>query len=61
MILLKKVIMRRDGISSSEADSLIEEARESLQAYIADGDLEAAENVCSEFFNLEPDYLTDLL
>lgn len=58
---IKKVIMKRDGISSSSADDLINEARMALDAYLTDNDQEAAENVCEEYFGLEPDYLIELL
>ena len=52
---LKEVIMRRDEISSDEADDLIEDARQA----IADGD--DPEEVLSEYFGLEPDYIFDIL
>ena len=52
---LKSVIMLRDGLSSSEADDLINEAKEA----VADG--ENPEEVLEDFFGLEPDYIFDLL
>jgi len=58
---IKQVLMRRDGMESHEADSLIEEAKETLQAYIEEGDLFGAEDICNEYFGLEPDYLMELL
>lgn len=58
---LKKVIMERDGLTSEEADEQINEAKEALQEYLAEGDTEAAEDVCQEYFGLEPDYLFDLM
>ena len=58
---IKEVIMRRDGISALESQDLITQAKEALQEYIASNDLEAAENVCEEYFGLEPDFLTDLM
>lgn len=58
---IKMVLMRRDGMSRVEAEELISEARDQLQEYLEDGDLEAAENICEEFFGLEPDYLMELL
>ena len=57
---IKEVLMRRDGISALEAQDIINQAREALQEYIA-SDFEAAENVCEEYFGLEPDFLTDLM
>lgn len=58
---IKEVLMRRDGMSSEAADELIEIAKEELQERMADGDFSAAEDICFEFFNLEPDYIFELL
>lgn len=52
---IKDVIMRRDGLSSDDADDLINEAREAIEGG------EDPEEVLSEFFGLEPDYIFDLL
>lgn len=52
---LKQVIMRRDDVSSEEADVLINEAREAIN------EGEDPEEVLAEFFGLEPDYIFDLL
>ena len=61
METLKQVLMRRDGLTSQEANEAIQEAHEALRSYLEDGDMEAAENVCEEFFGLEPDYIMDVL
>ena len=61
METLKQVLMRRDGLTSQEADEVIQEAHEALHSYLEDGDMEAAENICEEFFGLEPDYIMDVL
>jgi hypothetical protein len=58
---LKDVLMRRDGLSSDEADEQIKDAKELMHEYLADGDLESAQDICNECFGLEPDYLFDLL
>lgn len=52
---LKVVIMRRDGLTSDEADDLIEEAREEV--------MEGAdpEDVLQNTFGLEPDFIFDLI
>ena len=52
---LKQVIMRRDNMSSDEADELINEAKEDLAE---GGD---PEEILAEYFGLEPDYIFDLL
>ncbi len=58
---IKQVLMRRDGMTSDEADDLIAEAKEQLLGYLEEGNLEAAEDICAEYFGLEPDYLMELL
>lgn len=55
MTELKRIIMERDDLSSSEADLLIAQARE----MVLDG--EDPEEVLYEEFGLEPDYIMDLL
>ena len=58
---IKQVLMRRDNISSSAANQLIDEARNALFDYLSCNDQEAAENVCMEYFGLEPNYIVELL
>ena len=58
---IKEVLMRRDKLTESEANNLISEAREALQEYLSNDDQDAAYNICEEYFNLEPDYLFELL
>lgn len=52
---LKEVLMRRDQIDATEAQSLIDEAA----AEVAEG--ADPEEVLAEWFGLEPDYVFDLL
>ena len=52
---LKQVIMRRDELSSDEADALIAEAKQE----VADG--ADPEEVLEEMFGLEPDYFWEIL
>lgn len=55
METLKQVIMRRDGLSSQEADDLIDEAKERvLQG-------EDPEEILAEDFGLEPDYFFNIM
>ena len=61
METIKQVLMRRDGMSATEADEQIADAKEQLQEYLKDGDILAAEDICAEFFGLEPDYIMELL
>lgn len=58
---IKKVLMRRDGISASEAQELIDRAREELEECLTFGDFETAEKLCEKYFGLEPDYLIELM
>lgn len=58
---IKQVLMTRDGMSSQEAQELINEAREDLFTRLSDGDLFGADDICAEYFGLEPDYLMELL
>lgn len=61
METIKQVLMRRDGMSASEANELIREAKAQLREYLEAGDTESAHYICEEFFGLEPDYLFELL
>ena len=58
---IKQILMKRDGMSSNEADGLIEEARDAFLEYVSSGDIMNAMEICGEYFGLEPDYLTPFL
>jgi len=58
---LKQVLMDRDGLAEMEAEDQIQEAFNAMHDYLAEDDLKSAENVCTEYFGLEPDYLDDLI
>ncbi|MDA3807221.1 MAG: hypothetical protein PF440_04825 [Thiomicrorhabdus sp.] len=58
---IKSILMRRDNLSAREAKDLIQSAFEAFHDYLAVGDDESAYQVCSEYFGLEPDYLTELI
>jgi hypothetical protein len=59
METIKKILMRRDGMTELEAKDLIDEAREELYYRLGKG--EDAFNICQEYFGLEPDFLMELL
>ena len=61
METIKEVLMRRDSLSSNEADELIEVAKAELESCLEIGDMESAEDTCMNFFGLEPDYLMELM
>lgn len=55
MYSIKQVLMTRDGMSAEEAQELINEARQRVDAG------EDPEEILHEEFCLEPDYIFDLL
>ena len=58
---IKNVLMKRDKISEEIADELIDDATGALMDCLDEGDMERAENICGEYFGLEPDYLLELM
>ena len=52
---LKTVIMRRDGLTSEQADEMIDEAKQ----MVLEG--EDPEEILLDMFGLEPDYFWDIL
>jgi len=56
---IKQILMRRDNLTADEADEQIAEAKEELLQRLERG--EPADDICEEFFGLEPDYLMELL
>ena len=58
---IKEVLMERDHMSEEEAEELIRAARAQMYDYLRRGDINAAYEVCGEYFGLEPDYLPQLI
>ena len=59
---IKKILMERDGMSSDDADILIQEARDDFHARLGAGESYIElEDICSEWFGLEPDYIDELM
>lgn len=58
---IKKVIMERDGLSDSEAQELIDAAQADFDACIENGDMSGAEDICGDYFGLEPDYIEQFI
>ena len=57
-----RILMRRDGVSRSEARSMIKECQRRLnEEAIVSGDYECAVDIIAEELGLEPDYMMDLL
>jgi len=59
METIKEVLMKRDSMSAKEADQLIARAKEDMHSRLEEGDL--CEDICEEWFGLEPDYIFELL
>lgn len=55
MQTIKQILMHRDGMTAAEAQELIDEARAAVEAG-AD-----PEEILYEYFELEPDYIYELL
>ena len=59
---LKQVLIRRDGMTPADAEDLIAEAKDDLDALLQQGGaVEDAYLLIEDFFGLEPDYLDDLI
>lgn len=58
---IKQILIRRDGMTPNEASDLIAEAIETLNEYLNNNDMDAAHDICAEYFGLEPDYLDELI
>ena len=56
---LIKVLMKRDRMTQKEAEDLISQAKTDLDERLEQG--ETPEDICEEWFGLEPDYLMDLI
>ena len=58
---IKQILMRRDLMSADEADCLIEDAKREFHLLLEAGDFISAEDICADWFGLEPDYLEELI
>jgi len=56
---IKSVLMRRDGMTEEDAQDLINEARSDMIRRLEKGEM--PEDICEEWFGLEPDYLVELI
>lgn len=56
---IKKILMERDSMSSGKADDLISDAKQDLDERLAAG--EDAQDICADWFGLEPDFIMDLI
>ena len=58
---IKNILINRDSMNPEEADVIIIEARREAFRHVTKGEFDLAEQVCSEYLGLEPDYLDALL
>jgi len=58
---LVEVLMGRDMLTEAEALDLIQQAREELMLRLGGGGEGDPFEICQDWFNLEPDYIEELL
>ena len=56
---LVKVLMERDDLTREEAEEQVAECTREMHQRLAEGEM--PDDICEEYFGLEPDYLMDLL
>ena len=56
---IEEVLVRRDGITMEDAERLVALAMEDLSSRLSRG--ENADDVCEDWFGLEPDYIYELI
>ena len=54
---IREVLKKRDGYDDKTINAMLREFNEELQFYIEQGDLIGAEELLSDHFGLEPDFL----
>jgi len=58
---LIKILMERDNLTHEQALKLTQEAKSMLQHFLDDGLFDEAYEIFYDMFDLEPDYLEDLI
>jgi len=56
---IKEILITRDGMDPTDADDLIAQAQAEFDEHIINNELDLAENICQEWFGLEPDYVIE--
>ena len=59
VMAIRRVLMKRDGLTEEEANDLIVQARADMYKRLESG--EEPHDICEEWFGLEPDYIDDLI
>lgn len=58
---IKHILMKRDGITSEEADDIIDQTRAEIYEAIAAGCYDEAEDIMACNLGLEMDYIDELI
>jgi hypothetical protein len=56
-----EIIMKRDNMALEDAQCLFDDAKDEAEDAVSEGDLERVEDIISDYFGLEPDYVFDLI
>ena len=56
---IREILMSRDGMTAQEADAEISAAQEDFNYRLARGEM--PDDICEEWFGLEPDYIDELI
>jgi hypothetical protein len=56
-----EIIMKRDNMAKEDAQCLFDDARAEAEDAVLEGGLCAVEDILSDYFGLEPDYVFDLI
>jgi hypothetical protein len=56
-----EIIMKRDNMALEDAQCLFDDAKDEAEDVLSEGDLERVEDIISDYFGLEPDYVFDLI
>lgn len=59
METIVSILMKRDGMNLEDAEQEVNDCREDLLERVGNGEM--CEDICQEWFGLEPDYLMQLM
>ena len=57
--LIEDILVKRDGMTKDDAQALVAAARTDLYERLGRGEM--PEDICEEWFGLEPDYIDQLM
>ena len=56
-----KILMQRDGLSETEARTLLSEVQDEINCALADNDYQLVDDIVSSELGLEMDYIMDIM